>query len=122
MGTEPSVRCCKRCRARLASDNPELLCRPCQRASCADGLSPPEVPPEFWDHEQLRYALVKERHIGHVVRSYRQHPFHGRRPIPQDVAAKWLNISQAQLARIERGRPVTDLERLIQWAEALRES
>jgi transcriptional regulator with XRE-family HTH domain len=36
------------------------------------------------------------------------------------VAARWLNISQAQLARIERGHPVTDLDRLIQWAKTLR--
>jgi tetratricopeptide (TPR) repeat protein len=120
MGTDPNVRRCMRCGARLASDNPEPACRPCQRAARADGLSPPEVPPEFWDHDQLREALTRERHIGHVVRSYRKHPFHGRRPIPQEVAARWLNISQAQLARIERGRPVTDLERLIQWAKTLR--
>jgi transcriptional regulator with XRE-family HTH domain len=120
MRTDPNVRRCARCGARLASDNTEPACRPCQRAARADGLSPPEVPPEFWDHGQLRDALTRERHIGHVVRSYRKHPFHGRRPIPQEVAARWLNISQAQLARIERGRPVTDLERLIQWAKTLR--
>jgi tetratricopeptide (TPR) repeat protein len=120
METDPNTRRCTGCGARLASDNAELVCRPCQRAARAGGLSPPEVPPEFWDHGQLRDALTRERHIGHVVRSYRKHPFHGRRPIPQEVAARWLNISQAQLARIERGRPVTDLERLIQWAKTLR--
>jgi tetratricopeptide (TPR) repeat protein len=120
MGTDQNVRRCKRCGARLANDNTEPICRPCQRAARANGLSPPEVPPGFWDHGQLRDALTRERHIGHVVRSYRKHPFHGRRPIPQEVAARWLNISQAQLARIERGRPVTDLERLIQWAKILR--
>src|SRR5260370_18168373 len=111
---------CRRCGARLARDNAEPLCRPCQRAARADGFNPPEVPPEFWDHEQLRNALIRERHIGHVVRSYRRHPFHGLRPIPQEVAARWLNISQPQLAPIERGRPIADLERLIQWAKTLR--
>ena len=120
MGTGPNVRSCRRCDARLASDNTEPLCRPCQRAARVVGLSPPEVPPGFWDDEQLRDALIRERHIGHVVRRYRKHPFHGRRPIPQEVAARWLNISQAQLARIERGHPITDLERLIQWAKTLR--
>lgn len=120
MGTGPNVRTCRRCDARLASDNTESLCRPCQRAAHVVGLSPPEVPPGFWDDEQLRDALIRERHIGHVVRRYRKHPFHGRRPIPQEVAARWLNISQAQLARIERGNPITDLERLIQWAKTLR--
>ena len=120
MGTDPNVRRCRRCDARLASDNAEPLCRPCQRAALAADLSPPDVPLEFWDDDQLRDALIRERHIGHVVRRYRKHPFHGRRPIPQETAARWLNISQAQLARIERGRPMTDLERLIQWAKTLR--
>lgn len=120
MGTDANARSCGRCGARLASDNTEPLCRPCQRTARPDSLRPPEVPPEFWDNEQLRDALTRERHIGHAVRSYRRHPFHGRRPIPQEVAARWLNISQAQLARIERGYPVTDLERLIQWAKTLR--
>ena len=119
MGTGPNVRSCRRCDARLASDNPEPLCRPCQRAARVAGLSPPEVPPGFWDDGELRDALIRERHIGHVVRRYRKHPFHGPRPIPQEVAARWLNISQAQLARIERGHPITDLERLIQWAKTL---
>src|SRR5690242_12354085 len=120
MGTDPNVRRCRRCDARLASDNPEPLCRPCQRAALAVGLSPPDVPLEFWDDGQLRDALIRERHIGHAMRRYRKHPCHGRRPIPQEIAARWLNISQAQLARIERGRPITDLERLIQWAKTLR--
>ena len=125
MGKDPDARRCGRCGARLASDNTEPLCRPCQRAARLGGfgpagLSPPEVPPEFWHHDQLRDALIRERHIGHAVRSYRRHPFHGRKPIPQEVAARWLTISQAQLARIERGRPVTELERLIQWARTLR--
>src|SRR6266700_1652560 len=38
---------------------------------------------------------------------------------PQEVMARWLNISQTQLSRIERGRPVADLGRLIQWAQVL---
>jgi transcriptional regulator with XRE-family HTH domain len=36
------------------------------------------------------------------------------------MAALWLNISQAQLARIERGRRIDDLGRLIQWAKIIR--
>lgn len=120
MGMKASARRCGRCGGLLAGDNQESPCRPCQRAARADESSPPEVPPEFWDNDELRAALVKERHIGHAVRSYRWHPFHGRKPIPQEVAARWLNISQAQLARIERGRPISDLERLTQWALTLR--
>jgi hypothetical protein len=117
-GTSSGARSCRSCGARLASDNREPVCRPCQRVRAGESV-PPEVPPEFWDTAQLRQALLGERHMGHAVRSYRKHPFHGRRPLPQELMARWLNISQTQLARIERGRPVTDLERLTQWAQAL---
>jgi transcriptional regulator with XRE-family HTH domain len=96
------------------------MCRPCHRAAYEIALQPPEVPSEFWDNDQLKDALVRERHIGHAVRSYRKHPFHGQRPIPQEVAARWLSVSQTQLSRIENGRSVYDLDRLIQWAKVLR--
>jgi transcriptional regulator with XRE-family HTH domain len=54
------------------------------------------------------------------VRSYRKHPLHGQRAISQETAARWLSVSQTQLSRIENGRPVYDLDRLIQWAKTLR--
>jgi transcriptional regulator with XRE-family HTH domain len=120
MDSSPSPRYCARCGARLASDNKDAACRPCQRAAREAGLNPPEVPPEFWDNDQLRDALVTERHIGHVVQSYRKHPFHGQRAISQETAARWLSVSQTQLSRIENGRPVYDLDRLIEWAKKLR--
>ena len=119
MGTSATSRYCSRCGARLASDNAGVTCRPCRRAQEA-ALAPPEVPPEFWENDQLRDALVMERHIGHAVRSYRKHPFHGQRPISQETAARWLSVSQTQLSRIENGRPIYDLDRLMQWAKMLR--
>lgn len=120
MDSSASPRYCSRCGARLASDNKEAACRPCRRAVRTAGLDPPEVPSEFWDNDQLRDALVAERHIGHAVRSYRKHPFHGQKSISQERAASWLNVSQTQLSRIENGRPIYDLDRLIQWAKRLR--
>lgn len=119
MSTGTSPRYCNRCGARLASDNTDVACRPCQRAAQEAGLHPPEVPSEFWANDQLRDALVRERHIGHAVRSYRKHPFHGQRQVSQETAARWLSISQTQLSRIESGRPIYDLDRLIQWAKVL---
>ena len=124
-----NARNCERCGARLASDNTDPLCRPCQRAArqfaTRDTLTgpltgPPDVPPDFWQHGPLRDSLIRERHIGHAIRNYRRHPYRGRRPIPQETVAAWLSISQEQLARIERGRPIEDLGRLIQWARILR--
>jgi transcriptional regulator with XRE-family HTH domain len=114
-----SGRRCDRCRALLARDNAGVLCGPCKRAARALAV-PPDVPPDFWENESLRSALVSERHIGRAVRCYRHHPFFGHRPVPQEVAARWLGISQAQLGRIETGRQVDDLRRLIQWARILR--
>lgn len=119
MGTKADARCCTQCGARLAGDNKASLCRPCERSARADALSPPGVPPEFWENKDIRDALVIERHIGHAVRQYRRHPFHGRRAIPLEVASNWLGISHTQLSRIERGRAISDLDRLIQWARVL---
>lgn len=118
MDASATPRFCARCGARLASDNRTAACRPCQRAA-REEANPPQVPAEFWDNDQLRDALVRERHIGHAVRSYRKHPYHGHRGISQEAAARWLSISQTQLSRIEKGRPVCDLDRLIQWARKL---
>lgn len=112
-------RCCSQCGARLAGDNREAICRPCQLAAHQALVSPPDVPPEFWQYVPLRDALVRERHLGHAIRQYRKHPHHVRR-IPQEIVAEWLGISQAQLARIERGGPIDDLTRLIQWAHVLK--
>jgi len=120
MRPSATPRHCVRCGARLASDNTGIACSPCQRTAREAGERPPQVPREFWDHPQLRDALIRERHIGRAVRSYREHPFHGQKPISQSLAAKWLNISQTQLSRIESGRSLHDLDRLIQWAKTLR--
>lgn len=119
MATGISPRYCNRCGTRLASDNADVACRPCQRAAQEAELHPPEVPSEFWYNDQLRDALIREKHIGHAVRSYRKHPFHGQRHISQEAAARWLSISQTQLSRIENGRPIYNLDRLIQWAKVL---
>ena len=120
MRPSATPRYCARCGARLASDNTGTACSPCQRTAREAGERPPEVPPEFWDNPQLRDSLIRDRHIGRAVRGYREHPFHGQKPISQSLAARWLNISQTQLSRIESGRPVHDLDRLIQWAKTLR--
>lgn len=119
MGTSATgSRYCARCGSRLAGDNTASACGPCQRVARETADRPPSVPPEFWDNDQLRDALVKERHIGHVVQRYRKHPFHGQ-TITQETAARWLSVSQTQLSRIENGRPLYDLDRLIRWAEVL---
>ena len=57
--------------------------------------------------------------MGRVIRAWRTHPEHGRCPIAQDRVAGWMDITQAQLSRIENGPPLAHLDRLIQWARVL---
>jgi 3-keto-L-gulonate-6-phosphate decarboxylase/transcriptional regulator with XRE-family HTH domain len=83
------------------------------------GLEPPEVPGEFWA-EQAMAAALASRDIGRVLRAYRYHPFHGRRPLPQGAMAEWLGTSQSQLSRIENGQHVDRLDLLSHWARTLR--
>ncbi|MGH8904734.1 MAG: hypothetical protein ACRDYA_24400 [Egibacteraceae bacterium] len=81
-------------------------------------LRPPEVPPEFWDTDRIRDAFANW-HMGQVIHAYRHHPFH-RRPLPQALVGGWVGLTQAQMSRIEHGPPVTDLKKLIYWAQTLR--
>ncbi|MGH8904103.1 MAG: hypothetical protein ACRDYA_21085, partial [Egibacteraceae bacterium] len=90
----------------------------CQQKARDLVLRPPEVPPEFWDTDRIRDAFANW-HIGQVIRAYRHHSFH-RRPLPQELVGGWVGLTQAQMSRIEHGPPVTDLKKLISWAQTLR--
>ena len=56
--------------------------------------------------------------MGRVIAAYRNHPFH-ERPLPQEIVAGWVGITQAQLSRIESGPSIKDLDKLTEWARAL---
>lgn len=67
----------------------------------------------------MRDALAS-KDMGVVVRAYRRHPAHGRKPLPQADLARWLGITQGQLSRIEAGRNrVRDLDKLVRYATRL---
>lgn len=114
---EPSRRYC-RCGTRLARDNSGSQCGSCARQARNLVAAAPEVPAQFWETDQLRDALAAW-HMGRVIAAYRTHPFHNP-PLSQDVVAGWMDLTQAQLSRIESGEPITDLAKLIRWAQALR--
>jgi transcriptional regulator with XRE-family HTH domain len=57
--------------------------------------------------------------MGRVIRAYRQHPYHGRHALAQEVVARWVGLTQAQLSRIENGPSIVHLDRLIEWAQVL---
>ncbi|WP_433578561.1 helix-turn-helix domain-containing protein [Nocardia brasiliensis] len=67
--------------------------------------------------DQMRDALATW-HMGRVIFAYRTHPFHSR-PLPQEQVANWLELTQAQLSRIEKGAAPEQLSKLIRWAEVL---
>ncbi|MEW2382685.1 helix-turn-helix transcriptional regulator [Micromonospora sp. NPDC047707] len=108
-----------RCGARLARDNTSGRCSPCSSYRRQHPEAAPEVPDDFWDEVVLSDAL-RSRHMGRIIRAWRTHPYHGRHPISQDQAASWVGMSQAQLSRIENGPPMVHLDRLVEWAAALR--
>ncbi|MEU9407538.1 XRE family transcriptional regulator [Streptomyces sp. NPDC048281] len=66
----------------------------------------------------MREALASW-HMGHVFYAYRSHPWHGR-VVSQEAMAGWLDLNQAQLSRIESGKPPQDLAKLMRWAHSLR--
>lgn len=107
------------CGARLARDNPGTRCAPCAAHERDHLHAAPDLPAELWDEVVLREAL-QSRHMGRVIRAWRTHPYHGRRPIPQDRVASWMGLTQAQLSRIENGPAIAHLDRLTQWAGVLR--
>jgi 3-keto-L-gulonate-6-phosphate decarboxylase len=82
-------------------------------------LDPPTLPTEFWNAETMRTAFAT-RHIGKVIRAYRTHSWHGRRPLPQELLAEWLSTTQSRLSRIETGPPIEQLDLLVHWARVLR--
>jgi hypothetical protein len=106
------------CGARLARDNPGDRCSPClngaapavpacPRCRVTSGSCPRCAPP--WTPVTW----------GMVIRAFRQHPEHGRRPPSQARIASCFGLTQSQLSRIENGPPIVHLDGLIQWARML---
>jgi len=92
MATGHQVRHCRRCGARLARDNDDAMCGPCQVATRGVLLRPPALPPEFWQIDQMRDALATW-HMGRVILAYRTHPI---------TAESWPG-ARRQLARAHPG-------------------
>jgi transcriptional regulator with XRE-family HTH domain len=111
-------RYCPSCGSRLARDNTDTLCTPCRNKAQEILRHPPTVPPDFWEADELQAALASS-HMGKVISAYRHHSFHRPSPLSQELVGSWLGITQAQLSRIENGKPIHDLRRLIDWAQTL---
>lgn len=108
---------CGRCNAILAKDNTDRLCATCRAKANDDLVRPPSLPRSFWTDDHMAAAL-DSWHMGKVLMAYRTHPQHGR-TLSQEIVAGWLNLTQAQLSRIENGRAPEELSKLMHWADTL---
>jgi transcriptional regulator with XRE-family HTH domain len=77
----------------------------------------PKLPAEFWETEPMHAALASGD-LGQIIRAYRFHPFHGD-PLPQDLVADWLHVSQSSLSRIEQGERRVTIDDLAGFAQEL---
>jgi transcriptional regulator with XRE-family HTH domain len=117
MSYQSRPRHCARCATRLALDNADRFCAACRSKANDVLLHPPALLREFWLHDPMRDAL-DSWHFGKVFTAYRSHPYHGR-ILSQELVAGWLNLTQAQLSRIENGRAPEELSKLTHWANVL---
>ncbi|MFC8045715.1 helix-turn-helix domain-containing protein [Nocardia sp. NPDC057353] len=90
-------------------------------AACAPVTvdEPVDMPAQFWWSEHMLAAL-STWHLGRVIYAYRTHPFHGPQPLSQKRVATWLDVTQAQLSRIETGPAPEIMTKLMRWAQILR--
>jgi len=108
---------CGRCNTILAKDNTARLCAACRAKANDDLVRPPSLPRSFWTDDHMAAAL-DSWHMGRVLMAYRTHPQHGR-TLSQEIVAGWLNLTQAQLSRIENGRAPEELSKLMHWGNVL---
>jgi hypothetical protein len=113
---------CQSCRAVLAVDNTARLCGRCHRDQRDQlGSAPTQYPPDFFDSDEFRAAFASQ-HIGKVFRAYRNHQRHFRllgKALNQEILGRWLGLTQAQVSKLENGKPEQNLEPLRHYAMVL---
>jgi hypothetical protein len=100
---EGDRRTCGSCGATLARDNTGHLCSRCLRDQRDHLRTPPHLPDDFWDTNDFR-AAFERRHIGKVLKVYRNHPRHRQvfgKALSQSTLGRWLNMEQSQISKIE---------------------
>jgi hypothetical protein len=111
------------CSEPLAADNTARLCSRCVRERRDQFQDPPAYSPddEFWTTDELRSAF-ESQHIGRVLKAYRHHPRFLRifgKALNQEVVGRWLTLTQAQVSRLENGKPELNLQNLHTYANTL---
>ncbi|MCC2280246.1 helix-turn-helix domain-containing protein [Streptomyces sp. ET3-23] len=99
---------CVQCGTPLSRSNSLTRCLACQREPIA------RLDPAFWTDPTVRKA-AEAWDFGAVVRLLRQHT-----GLSQAAVARLVNIDQAEVSRLERGRKkIRDRRQVKQWGEAL---
>jgi DNA-binding XRE family transcriptional regulator len=113
---------CQSCDVVLAADNTARLCGRCHREQRDQLFSAPiRQPDDFFDTDEFRAAFASQ-HIGKVLRTYRNHPRHVQllgKALNQEMLGRWLGLTQAQVSKVENGKPDQNLQTLRRYAEIL---
>lgn len=114
---------CPGCGSALAADNTARLCGRCHRDQRDQLLAPPtNLKLEFFETDEFR-AAFESRHIGRVLKAYRNHPHHLNlfgKALTQELLGRWLGLTQAQVSKLEKGKPEQNLDILINYATTMR--
>lgn len=113
---------CQGCGTVLAADNTARLCSRCHREQRDQLRTPPaQLRNEFFETDEFR-AAFESQHIGKVFKAYRNHPRHLQlfgKALNQELLGRWLGLTQAQVSKLENGRPEQNLETLRNYARIL---
>jgi transcriptional regulator with XRE-family HTH domain len=115
------IRRCPGCASPLAADNAGRLCGRCHREQRDQLRTPPtELRDGFFETPEFREAFASQ-HIGKVFKAYRSHSRHRLfgTTLTQELLGRWLGLTQAQVSRIENGRPEHNIETLRNYARIL---
>lgn len=113
---------CQGCETLLATDNTARLCGRCHREQRDQLRTPPvQLRNEFFETDEFR-AAFESQHIGKVFKVYRNHPAHLQlfgKALNQELLGRWLGLTQAQVSKLESGKPEQNLEALRNYAKIL---
>lgn len=113
---------CAGCGSILAADNTGGLCSKCHREQRDQLRTPPALlRNEFFETDEFRSAFESE-HIGKIFKAYRNHPRHLQlfgKALNQELLGRWLGLTQAQVSKLENGKPEQNLEVLRNYARIL---
>ncbi|WP_143254635.1 hypothetical protein [Amycolatopsis azurea] len=122
MGTPGGSRNCPECGTLLAADNTARMCSKCLREQRDQLRTPPaQLRNEFFETDAFRAAFASH-HIGKVFKAYRNHPRHLQlfgKALNQELLGRWLGLTQAQVSKLENGKPEENLGNLRNYAKIL---